>query len=178
MKYHFKEKLRRPKASTSENPWGFIILPKETSAGLPRRGRTTIEGEINGHSFQVTLDPDGQLSHWMRVEEELLQTIGAAIGDLVNVEIMPVDQEPEPELPLDLREALAVSPEARVVWDDTTVIARLDWIHWIVSAKQNRTRIKRISNACDMLAAGKRRVCCFDQSGYYSKAFTAPKEVN
>ena len=48
-------------------------------------------------------------------------------------------------------------------------IARLDWIHWITSAKQLKTRAKRIGDACDMLASGKKRVCCFDQSGYYSK---------
>jgi hypothetical protein len=26
-----------------------------------------------------------------------------------------------------------------------------------------------------MLASGKRRACCFDRSGIYSKAFSAPK---
>jgi hypothetical protein len=26
-----------------------------------------------------------------------------------------------------------------------------------------------------MLASGKKQVCCFDQSGYYSKAFRAPE---
>jgi hypothetical protein len=26
-----------------------------------------------------------------------------------------------------------------------------------------------------MLASGKGRVCCFDPSGFYSKAFSAPK---
>ena len=81
----------------------------------------------------------------------------------------------KPELPTDLEEALAVAPEARSTWNDTTTIARLDWIHWITSAKQPKTRVKRISDACDMLAAGKRRVCCFDPSGYYSKTFRAPE---
>ena len=32
-----------------------------------------------------------------------------------------------------------------------------------------------IVNACQMLAGGKRRVCCFDRSGYYSKSFGAPQ---
>jgi uncharacterized protein YdeI (YjbR/CyaY-like superfamily) len=91
---------------------------------------------------------------------------------------MSVEQEPEPEIPSDLQEALAAAPEARAVWDDTTTIARLDWIHWITSAKQSKTRAKRISDACDMLASGKRRVCCFDPSGYYSKAFSAPKAAD
>jgi len=28
-----------------------------------------------------------------------------------------------------------------------------------------------------MLSAGKKRVCCFDSSGFYSKSFSAPKAV-
>jgi hypothetical protein len=51
----------------------------------------------------------------------------------------------------------------------------VDWIHWIESAKQAKTRAKRVRTACEMLAAGKKRVCCFDPSGYYSKAFRAPE---
>jgi hypothetical protein len=128
--------------------------------------------------LRATLEPDGQLSHWLRVDEELLETAGVNIGEIVTFEIMSVAQEPEPEMPSDLQEALAVAPEARAVWDDTTTIARLDWIHWITSAKQSKTRAKRISDACDMLASGKRRVCCFDPSGYYSKAFSAPKAAD
>ncbi|MBB3062610.1 YdeI/OmpD-associated family protein [Microbulbifer rhizosphaerae] len=177
-KSRFKAKLLCPAKSGSDAPWAFIILPKNASAKLPRRGRTTVEGTINGHGFRATLEPDGQLSHWLRVNEELLEAAGVNIGDTVTFEIMSVEQEPEPEIPSDLQEALAAAPEARAVWDDTTTIARLDWIHWITSAKQSKTRAKRISNACDMLASGKRRVCCFDPSGYYSKAFSAPKAAD
>ena len=135
-------------------------------------------GTINGHDFQAMLEPDGKLSHWMRVNQTLLEITDTNFGDAVVFEIMSAEEEPEPEIPSDLLEALATAPEARAVWDDTTPIARLDWIHWITSAKQPKTRTKRISDACDMLASGKRRVCCFDPSGYYSKAFSAPKAEN
>lgn len=181
-KSQFKTKLLRPANSGSNTlsttPWAFVVLPKSASAKLPRRGRTTVEGTINAHGFRATLEPDGQLSHWLRIDKELLEAAGANIGDIVTFEIMPVEQEPEPEVPPDLQEALAAAPEARAVWDDTTTIARLDWIHWITSAKQSKTRAKRISDACDMLASGKRRVCCFDPSGHYSKAFSAPKAAD
>jgi len=130
---------------------------------------------VNGHDFQATLEPDGQLSHWLRVDKELLETTNIAIGDTVTFEISPVEQEPEPEIPSDLQDALLSAPDARTTWDDTTTIARLDWIHWITSAKQPKTRTKRIVDACNMLASGKRRVCCFDPSGYYSKTFSAPE---
>jgi hypothetical protein len=174
----FKTKLLRPVKSGSDTSWAFVILPKNASKKLPRRGRTTVEGTINGHSFQATLEPDGHLSHWLKINNVLLKTAGADIGDIATFVIMPLEHEPEPDIPSDLRDALAASPEARAAWDDTSTIAHLDWIHWITSAKQSKTRAQRISNACDMLASGKRRVCCFDPSGYYSKAFSAPKAAD
>lgn len=175
MKSRFQAKLLRPAKPGGAPPWAFVVLPKSASDKLPRRGRTTVEVAMNGHGFRATLEPDGQLSHWLRIDEETLQAAGADVGDTITFEIAPVEQEPEPEVPDDFREALAVAPEARAVWDATTTLARLDWIHWIVSAKQAKTRAKRIHDACDMLASGKKRVCCFDPSGFYSKALRAPE---
>ena len=170
----FSAKLLRPAKTDDQAPWAFIVLPQEVSDKLPRRGRTTIDGKINGHRFTATLDPDGKRSHWLRIGNALQEESGVAVGDVVTFEIEPVDKEPEPPVPDDFEKALAAAPEARRVWDDTTTIARLDWIHWITSAKQSKTREKRINDACEMLADGKRRVCCFDPSGFYSKALRAP----
>jgi len=174
----FKAKLLRPARHGGDASWAFVVLPKDVSEVLPRRGRTTVEGTFNGHGFTATLEPDGQLSHWLKVEKELYEAVGANVGDDVMLEITPVEQEPEPEIPPDFQEALAAVPAARDTWNDTTTIARLDWIHWVTTAKQSRTRAKRIKDACEMLATGKKRVCCFDQSGYYSKAFGAPEAAD
>jgi len=170
----FATKLQRPTKPGEDCSWSFLVIPKIVSDGLPRRGRTTVKGVINGHHFQATLDPDGQLGHWLKVSEELKKAARANVGDTIILEFVPVKEEPEPEIPLDFEEALKGAPNAIRVWKDTTTIARLDWIHWIVSAKQSKTRTKRILDACELLAAGKRRVCCFDRSGYYSKAFSLP----
>jgi len=169
----FKAKLLRP-AAPDDAAWAFVVLPRPASETLPRRGRTTVDASINGHRFQATLEPDGQLSHWLKLDSRLLKAIRAQAGDTVALEVAPVKHEPEPALPPDLRQALDDAPAARAGWDATTTIARVDWIHWIVSARQAKTRTQRIAAACDMLAAGKRRVCCFDPSGFYSKAFAAP----
>ena len=164
--------------TNSGNSWAFVVLPKQVSEGLPRRGRTTVECTIRGKDFQVTLEPDGQLSHWFIVNYDFLESIDATFGDTVSLEIMPVEKEPEPLIPVDFQELLNSNPQAIEVWNKTTTIARIDWIHWIESAKQHKTRIKRLNDACEMLSSGKKRVCCFDSSGYYSKALSAPKEAN
>jgi len=136
---------------------------------------TTVEGTINGYPFEATLEPDGQRSHWLRVSRKLSEAAGADAGDIVTLEIAPSGEELEARVPADLRKALAAAPKARALWSVITPIARRDWIQWITSAKQPETRARRVNNACAMLATGKRRVCCFDRSGFYSKSFGSPK---
>jgi uncharacterized protein YdeI (YjbR/CyaY-like superfamily) len=74
---------------------------------------------------------------------------------------MLAGKEPEPRVPTDLRHALAAAAPAKAQWQDLTPIARRDFISWIDSAKQAETRKRRIERACSMLAAGKRRPCCY-----------------
>ncbi len=176
-KIRFKARLLRP-ATPKGASWVFLILPKSASAKLPTRSMTTVEGTINEHPFQATLQPDGQKSHWLKVNRKMREGAGAEPGDIVPLEILPVGKEPEPRVPADLRKALAAEPKARALWSDITPVARRDWIHWITSAKKPETRARRIANACDMLASGKRRVCCFDRSGIYSKSLSAPKAAD
>lgn len=132
---------------------------------------------MNNHRFQVLLEPDGKKSHWLKISEKQLDLAALQIGQEAEFEISELDQEPEPDVPSDLSEALQAAPESLATWENTTNLARLDWIHWITSSKQAKTRMKRINDACDMLASGKKRVCCFDPSGFYSKAFSAPQSV-
>ena len=175
----FKAKLLRPAESAKDESWTFLTLPKNASGKLPSRGMTAIEGTINAVPFEAVLEPDGQKSHWLKVDRKLSDAAGVEAGDVVTLEIAPAAEEPEPTVPPDLRAALATAePKARALWEDITPIARRDWIQWITSAKQAETRTRRVKNACSMLAAGKRRVCCFDRSGFYSKGLSAPKAAS
>lgn len=174
MKIRFRSKLLRP-ARPKGASWTFLILPKSASSKLPTRGMTAVEGTIGGSPFRATLEPDGRRSHWLKVPKKMREAAGAVVGDAVALEITPATKEPESEVPADLRKALAAAPKARALWSDITLIARRDWVQWITSAKRSETRARRIDRACEMLASGKRRVCCFDRSGIYSKALGAPE---
>jgi hypothetical protein len=176
-KIRFKAKLLQPAATAKGGTWTFLILPRNASAKLPTRGMTTVKGKLNGHPLRAALEPDGQRSHWLKVSRKLREAAGADVGDTVTLELelMATAEALEARVPADLRKAFAIAPKARAVWSDITPTARRDWIHWITSAKRPETRTRRIGNACEMLAAGKRRVCCFDRSGVYSKGFSSPK---
>jgi hypothetical protein len=202
-KIRFSATLLRPAATARAVSWTFLTLPKEASAKLPSRGQTTVEGTLNGLAFRATLEPDGEGGHWLKVDRKMREAAaldaaggaplgdGSAIraakrhplsqgrvleaGDVVTLEIAPVAEEPEPRVPADLRKALAAAPpKAREAWSDITPAARRDFIHWITSPKRAETRVKRIETACDMLAKGKRRPCCFDRSGMYSNSLSCP----
>lgn len=184
---HFQTKLLRPRLAGKTADWMFLLLPKEASSRLPSRGLVTVAGTLNGAAFIATLQPDGKGGHWMKADRKLCKAAtapgeaGLTAGDVVSLEITPMAAEPEPKMPSDLRKALAAAapgkggkPGAREVWADITPAARRDFIHWITSGKKAETRAKRIATACDMLAKGKRRPCCFDRSGMYSKSLSCP----
>ena len=164
----------RPKANLTTKParWNFLRMPDQASRRLPSRGMVSVEGTLNGSPLSVTLEPDGQGGHWMKLEGELMER--AAIGDSVRLEVTPVGKEPEPTIPTDLRDALTACPQATKVWTEITPAARRDWIQWITSGKRAETRAVRLGKTCDMLAKGKRRPCCFDRSGLYSKSLGCP----
>ncbi|HXY83804.1 MAG TPA: YdeI/OmpD-associated family protein [Candidatus Saccharimonadales bacterium] len=157
----FKAKLFRPDATAKIGSWAVLTLPKNASAMLPSRGITMVEGTINSIPFRAALEPNGKGSHWLRVNKTMRDAAGADAGDTVAVEITRAGEEPEIRVPMDLRIALRAAPLAQASWADITPMARRDWVFSISSAKQSETRRRRIEKACDMLASGKRRLCCF-----------------
>ncbi|MGE4198302.1 MAG: YdeI/OmpD-associated family protein, partial [Phycisphaerales bacterium] len=176
-----KPRTPQTPAHPGDSAWTLLLVPRAASAKLPSRGMVSVVGTIQGSPLRTTLHPDGKGGHWLKVDHALRTTAGFNPGDVVSVQIstLPPGDEPEPDVPPDLKRALAGAPgepgdKARATWNDITPAARRDFIFWISSPKKTETRIKRIATACDMLAKGKRRPCCFDRSGMYSSSLSCP----
>jgi len=152
------------------NSWTILHLPADVSAKLPSRGITMVEGTINDAPFKTLLEPDGMYmsgkkpSHWFCPDEKLLKAAHAAAGDAVKVELEPTKDWIEPEVPDDLKKALATSPKAGALWKEITPLTRWDWIRWIRAVKTSEIRQKHIEIALDKLNKGMRRPCCFNRS--------------
>jgi len=164
-------------AQPARATWCFLLLPATASKKLPSRGMVSVAGTLDGHAFKATLSPEGHGSHWLKVPRALREAAGVKGGDTVALSIAPVGVEPEPKLPPDLRRALSAAPEALAQWKTITASARRDFIQWLKTAQQAETRARRIRTACDMLVAGKRRICCFDRSGVYSRGTIGAPEA-
>jgi Domain of unknown function (DUF1905)/Bacteriocin-protection, YdeI or OmpD-Associated len=139
--HKFTERIRKPSDPKSATSWGFVVLPKSVSDSLSRRGRLTANVEINGVMSLVTLEPDGKLSHWLRIDSALMEEAGVAFGDQVEVNLNPLKQALKPNPPADFAKTLKANPKALEIWNLTTTLAQIDWIHWIESAKQGKRPI-------------------------------------
>jgi hypothetical protein len=152
------------------NSWTILKLPESASVKLPTRSMTMVSGIINDILFKAVLEPDGiyapgkKPSHWFRPDKKLLEDVKAAAGDTVKVSLEATKEWIEPEVPEDLKKALATSPKAEALWNDITPSARWDWIRWIRAVKTAETRQKHIEVALDKLNKGMRRPCCFNRN--------------
>lgn len=144
--------------------WTILRLPEETSKKLPSRGQTMVEGTINGFTFRTPLEPDGKWSHWLRMDNRLLENTHVHAGSIVKVAINPIKEWTEPDVPPDLKRAVASFPKVHMLWQDITPMARWEWIRWIRSTNREETRKHRIEVTVSKLKSGERRPCCWNRN--------------
>jgi len=65
------------------------------------------------------------------------------------------------KLPVDLSNALTKTDKIISLWESITPIARNEFICWVESAKQEKTRERRIKRTVEELLDGQKRPCCW-----------------
>ena len=76
-------------------------------------------------------------------------------------------------LPADLREALLGDETALAAWADITPLARNEFICWVLDAKGEDTRERRIRRTREELGDGMRRPCCWPGCSHREKTGSA-----
>ncbi len=138
-----------------------IRIPLNSSEKLPSRGMVMIEGTIKEVAFIAPLEPDGKGSHWLEVSDLPIEEAELMTGETVSMQIEPVNDWVEPEIPKDIMDAV-IEVGLLNQWNSLTVKARWEWLRWIRSTKNPATRSKRIEVSCSKLQKGDKRPCCFD----------------
>jgi hypothetical protein len=142
-----------------------LRLPETASKSLPSRGQVAVHGTINGVGFQTVLEPDGNSGHWMRVDDTLQHAAGISAGEDATLDLEVTKDWPEPSVPPDLAAALAAAPQQiRDLWNETTPMARWEWVRWVNATKNPDTRSRRVEVSISKMNSGKRRPCCFNLS--------------
>jgi uncharacterized protein YdeI (YjbR/CyaY-like superfamily) len=66
-------------------------------------------------------------------------------------------RRPPPKVPPDLAGALKTNPKARATWARITPGQQREYVDWLLEAKREETRTRRLAQAVGLLAAGKTR---------------------
>lgn len=141
----------------------ILRVPQKGSEKLPSRGQVAVRGTINGHAFQSVLEPDGYFGHWMRIDGKLQRIAALGAGDTAILEIEPLKDWPEPNVPKDLETALAAAPQKiQGLWKGITPMARWEWVRWVNATRDPDTRKRRVEVSISKMKSGKRRPCCFN----------------
>ena len=151
---------------------GRLALPREASAEFPSGARAMVEGLLDGFPFRAPFE-----DRCLVVSPALQAAAGTKPGRTVSVEITRIDEEPEVRVPSDFRDALEGAGEVKALFEDVTPNARREWVRWVASAKQEKTREKRIEVGLDKLSKGMRRPCCFPGLNFVTKGLVEPEET-
>jgi hypothetical protein len=93
------------------------------------------------------LEPDGQGSHWLRIDSRLGDATGLDADALVTLTVELSKAGPEPAVPADLTKALASDPKANDLWTTITPMACWDWLRWKRAVDALRSRYRSSGQA-------------------------------
>jgi hypothetical protein len=148
-RFHFETVL------ATEGPGTFIEVPLDVPAAFGR-ARAPVRGTIDGYPFRSTVASYGG-RYYLPVNRVLQEGAGVAAGDRVTVEL-ELDTAPRTvEVPADLAERLQADPAARDAFEGLSHTHRREYVDWIIGAKREETRQRRLDQTVAMLREGRHR---------------------
>jgi hypothetical protein len=120
-----------------------LPVPDDIAAKFKSAGVRRLVAFINGHTCKRALQNHADGGSFLIVGADLLKTCGLRRGSRVTVSL---SADPEPDA-LDMPEAFALvltqDAAARERWNTFTVGLKRSLLHYVASAKQEATQIKR-----------------------------------
>ena len=148
-KREFRAKLAR---FEGVGTWTFVSVPFDVEKSFGKGGSIKVKGTVNGVPFRSSFMPDGEGDHFLVVNKSIRDKAKVKVGDRVQIVVEPDAAARVIEAPPDLAKALGRNKAAKTVWDDFAYSHKKAYVEWIVSAKQNETRGRRIDKAVALIA--------------------------
>jgi len=133
----------------------LVPVPRAISDALPGKGWKKVRATFNGIPYTGSLMPTGDGGYCLGILKAIRQQAGLGIGDLVTVEIGPDETPRAVQLPMDLAQALKGEKAALAYWEGLSYTRQKEFASWILGAKRESTRASRVTDAVELLRAGK-----------------------
>ena len=133
-----------------------IEVPEDVVEALGAGKRPAVTVNVGPHTYRTTVAPLAG-KFYVPLSAQNREAAGVEAGDDVDVEI-DLDIEPRVmEAPDDLAQALSLDERAQQFFDTLSFSHRRAYVDWITSAKKAETRERRVGQAVEMLAEGRKR---------------------
>lgn len=149
----FKARIEPRDGSAS---WLYVVLPFDAARLWGTKGALKVKGTLNGAPFRSSIFPNGDGTHHIMMNKQLLAAAAAGLGDTVDFAMEPDREERDYPMPADMAKAVGSSKRATATWEGFPPSARKLYVEWIEAAKKPDTRASRIAKAKAMLGEGKR----------------------
>jgi hypothetical protein len=130
----------------------FFEVPLDVPA-LFGRARPPVRVTIGGHTYRSTIAVYGG-RYFLPLNRQNREAAGVAAGEEVTVELEGDAEERTVNVPEDLQAALDADAVARDAFDALSYSHRKEYADWIVGAKREDTRRRRVDKTLDRLRSG------------------------
>ncbi len=140
-RYRFEAAIQR---STG---WGaFVLFPHDAEAEFHRKGRVPVQALLGGVPYTGSLMPSTAGYHRLSVPREICAQLEKAPGDLIKVELWRDDSPRTVELP-EAFVRLLRTERLLAKFEALSMTRRKEYRNWILSAKRDETRSRRMVRA-------------------------------
>lgn len=149
----FEARLHRPEGTGT---WTYFDIPFSVLEAFGSKGQVRVRGSLNGHAFRGLAMPHGDGSHYVVVNKSIRDVIGVSAGGRMKVRLTADLSPRHVEMPEELQRAFRGHKTARQVFEHLSYSHQKEYVDWILAAKREETRARRVEKALEMMAAGDR----------------------
>jgi hypothetical protein len=147
-KYKFKAEIHK-----GDGGGAYVVFPYDVEKEFGTKGQVPISGTFDGIPYRGSLFKYGMPQHMLGVLKAIREQLGKGPGDMINVELWKDQEDRTVEIPPEFQK-LMKKEGLLPFFEKLSYTHRKEYCRWITEAKKEETRLRRLSNAIDMLKRG------------------------
>lgn len=147
-KYKFKATIQ-----TGDGGGAFVFFPFDVEREFGTKGRVPIKATFDGVEDTLGLFKYGFPQHVMGMRKSIREQLGKKLGDTVEVVVWKDEAERTIEVPVEFQQLLD-KEKLLDFFEKLSYTHRKAYCRWILEARKEETRQKRMAKAVELLNKG------------------------
>ncbi len=129
----------------------FVDFPYDVEQEFGTKGQVKVVATFDGYEYRGSLAKMGQPCYRLVLPKEIRAAIGKNPGDTVHVVLKQDEQPRVVAIPADFGRLLDQHPDLKAYFQGLSYTHQKEYIRWIIEAKKQETRDRRLLKAMEML---------------------------